>query len=77
MKKYFINGSITTKRNFEKELLRCFTKSERLAAGASNGITDNERLAEVTEKLNKGWSFRCVYAPAQLDLEFKIKEVQK
>lgn len=77
MKKYTINGIATTKRNFNKELLRCFTKSEHMAADASNGIIDSDRLAEVTKNLNRGWSFHCIYAPAGINAIFKISEVQK
>lgn len=77
MKKYTINGIETTKRNFNKELLRCFTKGEHLAAGASNGITDSSRLDEVTKHLYRGWSFHCIYKPAGINAIFKITEVLK
>lgn len=77
MKTYTINGIATTKRNFNKELRRCFTKGEHLAAGASNGIIDSDRLAEVTKHLNKGWSFHCIYAPAGINAIFKITEVKQ
>ena len=76
MKEYTINGIKTSKNYFDKELRRCFTRSEHLYAGATNGIVDGRRLAEVRKQLNKGWSYRCKYAPAGLDLEFKIIEVQ-
>lgn len=77
MKKYTINGIATTKRNFEKELQRCFTKCENKAAGATNGIIDNTRLAEVTKHLNQGWTYHCIYAPAGINAIFKITEANK
>lgn len=77
MKKYTINGIATTKSNFNKELQRCFTKGESMAAGATNGIIDSARLAEVTKRLNQGWTFHCIYAPAGINAIFKITEAKK
>ena len=77
MKKYIINGIETTKRNFNKELQHCFTKSEHMAAGAANGIIESDRLAEVIKHLNQGWTFHCIYAPAGINAIFKITEAKK
>ena len=77
MTKYTINGIETTKCNFNKELARCFAKSEHMAAGAKNGIIDSERLAEVIKHLNQGWTFHCIYAPAGINAIFKITEAKK
>lgn len=77
MKKYTINGIPTTKRNFTKELQRCFIKGENMAAGATNGILDSARLEEVTKHLNQGWTFHCIYAPAGINAIFKITEATK